>query len=636
MGNLFINSISYIGDKYFYNSPNFKSGVNIIEGENGNGKSTFMNLIYFCLGGDVKKFNPSESNTEKHELITKDINNYVELDILINNDRYILRRSIGKNFISISDSKGNIETYSINRNENSVIFSDWILSKLGIRILDIYQGSNTFKLNIKDLFRLIYHDQNPDPKKVFKSPDVNSFISDSEYIRKLIFRVLLGKSFEEYYEKLGSLLKSDNDKKIAQSLYNEFDKLSTQLYSDNSEILNLEYLKLKIDELNSQLQKLNETRELLKANRPNESDSAWKEIDLIKSEIITIEIELQNFKEKYNNESQEFHKYERYRGGIIKEVTQLNKIIHAHKTLEVFTPNSCPFCLGEMKRVKDQCYCGNSIEEETFEKFIFSSDEYWDLLKARKKSVETVDLVISAVKLDIITIDEKINYLSNKSDRLKSEIREKLSKVDQTNIDVEKLNEIDDKSLSVKNEIQILLKKLEFEEKLKGYKSNLEQKEQEYKRLLSASKILEIKANQEMESTVRDFNEEYNSLMMATLKDCRSAKIDSDSYDPIIDGGIYREASARVSIRFNYYLTILKMALKNPEIKFPRFLMIDTPQTAGIDTEELKKLIGQLSELKQEHYQVILTTAHGLYPNDLKDSVVERLSDNDKLLKVKV
>ena len=166
--------------------------------------------------------------------------------------------------------------------------------------------------------------------------------------------------------------------------------------------------------------------------------------------------------------------------------------------------------------------------------------------------------------------------------------------------------------------------------------TNLEQKEQEYKRLLSASKILEIKANQEMESTVRDFNEEYNSLMMATLKDCRSAKIDSDSYDPIIDGGIYREASARVSIRFNYYLTILKMALKNPEIKFPRFLMIDTPQTAGIDTEELKKLIGQLSELKQEHYQVILTTAHGLYPNDLKDSVVERLSDNDKLLKVKV
>ncbi len=634
MGNLLVNTVSYIGDKYFYNSPEFTQGINIIEGENGNGKSTLMNLIYYCLGGDVKSFNSTHS--EKHLIITDDTNNYVELNISIDNEKYILRRSIGHNYISTSNSFGDIETYSINRNENPIIFSDWILEKLSISVLDIYQGTNSFKLNIKDIFRLIFHDQNPDPKKVFKSPDAESFISDSEYVRKLIFRMLLGKKFEEYYNSLGKLKKAENDKKVAQSLLNEFELISSQLYSDENEVLNIDHLKVEISELNDQLSRLIESRELLRIQRPIEANSAWKDIDSIKSSLLQIELNLQSKKDDLNKHYQDLNKYEKYKIGLIKEVTQLNKIIHAHKTLEIFSQNSCPFCHGELKREENNCYCGNDIKEETFEKFFFSSDEYWDLLKARKKSVETVDLVIDSTKKEIERYELIINADTEKSDFFRFELKNKLSHIDRANIDIDKLNEVDDKSLEVKNSIQNLEKKLDFEEKFLGYKSSFEKLDNLYKGFSRDTKILELTSNKEMESIVSDFNKIYDTFMTATLKNCRSAKIDSDSYDPVIDGGVYREASSRVSIRLNYFLTILKMSLDNQEVKHPKYLMIDTPQTAGLDPDELKKLLSQMIVFGEKNFQVILTTGHGLYPDEFKSNVKITLTDEDKLLKPRV
>lgn len=92
-------------------------------------------------------------------------------------------------------------------------------------------------------------------------------------------------------------------------------------------------------------------------------------------------------------------------------------------------------------------------------------------------------------------------------------------------------------------------------------------------------------------------------------------KIDDD-YMPIIDNGAYREKSATVPIRMMYFFTLLSMALKYPKIKHPKFLLMDTPEEAGIDdiTEniELFDVALELSKNnkneKVKDYQFILTT----------------------------
>ncbi len=56
MGNLVIKKVKYDGEKYYFSSPEFTSGINIIEGDNGSGKSTLCYFIEYCLGGDIKFF----------------------------------------------------------------------------------------------------------------------------------------------------------------------------------------------------------------------------------------------------------------------------------------------------------------------------------------------------------------------------------------------------------------------------------------------------------------------------------------------------------------------------------------------------------------------------------------------------
>ena len=162
MGMLAIRKVTYHGDKYYFESPYLNNGIVILDGDNGHGKSTFMDLIYFGIGGKVQRFNKNDKKiADKHNEIYNDTNNYVELEVQINGEIYEFTRQFTENTIYIEDNCENVIETNINRNSNegNIIFSDWILGKLGVGIFDITQGTRSLKLEFTDLMRLIYHDQ---------------------------------------------------------------------------------------------------------------------------------------------------------------------------------------------------------------------------------------------------------------------------------------------------------------------------------------------------------------------------------------------------------------------------------------------------------------------------------------------
>ena len=189
MGSLRINKVVYNGDNYYFESPIFSENIILIEGDNGTGKTTFCNLIYYGLGGRVKEFLKEEART--HKEIVNDTNNYVDLFISINTKNYHLRRFIGDNDITISPfvapednpldesltdtnllNLDGVELLPVNRNSGNRVFSDWLLEKLNISVIELYQGYSTFKVNFTELFRLIYHDQQPNPELIYKQIDI--------------------------------------------------------------------------------------------------------------------------------------------------------------------------------------------------------------------------------------------------------------------------------------------------------------------------------------------------------------------------------------------------------------------------------------------------------------------------------
>ena len=265
MGLMRVNKLVYEGEKYHFVSKEFNKNIILIEGDNGTGKSTFCNLIYFALGGEVPIFR--RSNDKRHDEITSDIDNYVDLYISINDGSYLLRRYFGDNEVTIipykrlvekvySEDKQTLleekiryalsedetEIYPVNRSKDSSVFSDWILGQLDVSVVELFHGYNTFKINISDLMRLIYHDQQPNPEGIYKKPDTNStYVSDSELVRKAIFELLVGKAYSEYYDSIVEEKKLAREKSLAKEVVNEYTLLADKMRK-NCEAKNVSFL----------------------------------------------------------------------------------------------------------------------------------------------------------------------------------------------------------------------------------------------------------------------------------------------------------------------------------------------------------------------------------------------------------
>lgn len=638
MANLLITKVAYKGDSYSFESPTLSNGLSIVYGPNGSGKSTFINFIYYVMGGRVDEF--SASNKETHYEITRDTNNYVVLDVQIDDIKYQLKRFLNRNDITIIDQDGGITFLPINRSKNEKnIFSDWMLEKLGINIIEVYQGINNFKINLRDLFRLIFHNQEGNPKKIYKPSDSDNPIADSELLRKIIFELLLGKTYSDYYGYLAQFKETERNRNIKKGMLEEYIQISRAL-SEKEEDLNLKFLNEKKVENEEQLVRLYNYRDSIKIQK-QDNNFAFGEIAEIKSKLANDEMTLNDLERKTREIVIELSKLNRLKDYIIVEVTQIKKIVHTHEKLNLFSADTCPYCLRPVDRQSGHCVCGKEIEESQYERFFYRSDEYIDILKSKQKSVETINDAIASYH-------REKEALGSKSEELKSNIlvgRNKilnLLKNLDNNGNLSKITEIDDQILKVREVIDKLNQRIEIELKRESLQKNLDESNSTLDSIKEKLQQLELESKQDMKDKITEFNSIYNELMVSTLKYCRNARIDSENYMPIIDDGVYKEASASVSMRLMYYFSLLYMSLTNDDVKFPRFLLIDTPATAGIDWENLIKCLQQISKFYEtkKSFQIILSTGidkkddTGLYPAEYETKVVIKLTDGDgRLLK---
>ena len=412
MGLMRVNKLVYEGNKYYFESKEFDKNIILIEGDNGTGKSTFCNLIYFALGGEVPIFR--RSNDKRHDEITSDSNNYVDLYISINDGSYLLRRYFGDNDITIipyerkvektfsADKKtlleekvnfvlfeDKTEIYAVNRSKESYIFSDWILGKLEISVVELFHGYNTFKINISDLMRLIYHDQQPNPENIYKKPDTNStYVSDSELVRKAIFELLVGKSYSDYYDSIVEEKKLSREKYLAKEVVNQYTLLADKIRK-NGEAKNASFLQKDILDKENQIEKLHNARMAFKRNRSG-SNTVNQDIESCKTALIDCELKLSRLKENLVSVLDERYKLNLIRSESASEIIRIEKVIFSHDQLNLFTADTCPYCLSQVNRTEGHCFCGASIEEKQYERFFYTSKEYKDILKAKIKALSTI------------------------------------------------------------------------------------------------------------------------------------------------------------------------------------------------------------------------------------------------------
>ncbi|WP_078393438.1 ATP-binding protein [Shouchella patagoniensis] len=634
MGYLEIKKLYYKGDNYYYESPLLKKGLNIIEGENGSGKSTFSNLISYGLGNYVREFDDRER--KKHTEIVGDTNNYVYILLNINQTSYKLKRffnvDVHKIFV---DEDGEIQDYLIHRpNSDVTIFSDWLLKKLGIPVIDFFQGTTKSKLNFSDLFRLIYYDQKTVAEKIYKdSRSDGNFVSDSEFMRKVIFQMLTGHEFSEYYKLIGKINNEKRLKNILKAKEEGFIDVASELGFYDLKDSSAEIIKKEIDSKQLQLKRLEIYETALLTPKKEPIDSLNK-VKNIKKEMIDAEVEIEGLRERKNRLFKEINNIKNLIENTILEVTHIKKIILTHEELSLFSPDTCPYCLNKVVREESHCICGQKVSENEYEKFFYSTDEYLGILKSKQKSVETLKIAIKSCNEEITDVDSNLQQL-NKEKKMKMDLIKEAKK------DIDRGTNIVDikQSVNKKNVLREEIVASEQHYKIKkNYDSIAKQyslKEETLSDLNREMNERKAAAQEEIKEKVIEFNEIYSSLLMGVQIDIRKAKIDKDNYMPVINEGQYKEASVDVPVRLMYFLTLLKMSIKDDSIPFPRFLLIDTPESLGIDQENLEKAISQFP-IEENKFQVILTTGISKYPDEFSlYKKGESLTKQSKLLKKK-
>lgn len=630
MSNLLVKQVKYFGERYSYSSPTLTSGINILEGENGAGKTTFSSLLYFGLGGNVKWFR--DDTSEKHIEITGDKSNYVEITIVINNEIYIVTRYVYKFEVNIV-SPTDVITLPINRSiNNSFTFSDWLLGKLNIKVVEIYQGTEFYKLNFLDLFRLMYHDQITPVDKIYKRPDNENYISDSGIIRKAIFEILTGNSFDEYYNSIANYRKALDEQTTMKSLIQNFEYLnvdsSTLFEGKNSYNLNLD-----LGEMISQIEKLENYRESINDNVTSIKTST-EILSQKRQKFSEYEEKVFGFKKEKSNIVLEYSRVKRVRENVVLEVTHLKKIIITNENLNLFSPDTCPICLKTANREPEKCICGNDVSDEQYQKFFYTKEEYFNILKSKQKNIETLDIALKGYEDDIKYLGDKVSSFEIKLEEMRGEINQ-LTKGRRVIKNIE-LKEVNDKILELEKGISQIQQQIKIElkrEELESKRASLGTKVEDAKRIMDEKKI---ESSKSMDEILESFNTKYLSLMTKALFGCTSARISSDDYMPIINGGTYKEASSNVSKRLMYYLTLFHLSLID-KIKFPKFLLIDTPENMGIDNDNFISTMRLINELGNENHsikegQIILTTGLNKYPIEFKDFIFQTIYKKNKLL----
>ena len=554
----------------------------------------------------------------------------------------MLNRKIPSSYISVYDVKRKSYTsYNIARNgdiyeKEKKTFSDWILEKLNIGITEVSQFSTNHKINFDDLFRLMYYDQKTPSGEIIGGFGIKSmdYFKNSSIMKRSIFEILISDYFKEYYntyyeikDKLKEKEEIKETKKSIQSLIegvvretnlDKIEDIEEVISYNKDEIERLK--KIRETHINSNYENSIEENNELNIDRIN---SIQEEISLLTMKKNKLEIDIEEIQEEIN-------KAQYVRKNLEDDINYLDRILFTSKMYNIINDDTCPFCLEKINENGGKCICG-SDKYLDYEKFIYSDVEYLKMMKSKIKGLRTTNYTIESCEEELKEILSKHKYIEEKLKYLLMSIKE-ISAELVSGIDFKSVDMLTEEIMLLKEELielEVLKSKLDNLDNVNKNIANLENKLDSLRKKLDE---LEIQKSDIISKNLKIFFDKYY-LWITEFYDDKKINISLDrDYKPVVK--FYREESFSVPKRFFYYLSLLNLSLKK-NINYPRFLLIDTLKSAGIDVPRLRNLIPYLNELEGEEYQVIMTCGYEEYDNSLNWNIIDELSDENKLLKLK-
>ncbi|TBV00006.1 hypothetical protein DNJ95_02245 [Stutzerimonas kirkiae] len=586
----------------------FHKGVNIIRGANSVGKSTIMDFLFNCLGGDIAEDRWNE------EAQTCDA---VFAEIELNGHILTIHRSVqpGKKppmsffdgsyeQLRVANSAAVWQNYGINRTDEKLSFSQQLFELL---CWPHSQTDDFASLTIHQILRLIYVDQGTAVNKILRA-EHSTF--DKPSMRQAIGDFLLGLDDLGIYALKQQLSKAES----------EFAKIDGQLdsiykYISPSEgVLREASLNSVIENASLELKELLAQRDMLLA-QPDESasDTALKaKAEQSSREIADLTKEIDIRTSKQAEIVNEIVESELFIAAIESRIKALKESRAAYDFFGEVRFKFCPSCLSALSDSgKEQCHlCKTELDNNSREaSYLAALNEL-----AFQKKESTKVLIELRTKLS-----EHAHYLSSKQRALQTVKSNHITALRMSSDYVFKLNELSAKIGSIEERIKNYDTKTKLVAAVEGLikkKQSLNATILELDEQIKASKAQNSSRRESIECNLSDKTVELlkqDGGFEPAFNVAQSVMFDFGKDFMLVDGRSKFSASSETILKNSFHLAILLESLEDESMRYPRLFLLDNTEDKGMGPDRSQNfqrvLVEALAKHDKKTYQVIMTTS---------------------------
>ncbi len=589
-----INSIKVSGEySLFYEF----SRVNILLGENGTGKSTFMKLILYGLGVKIPDFIEEISKFKLCDSLCIDFETK-------QNKRYsVVRKLPSVDMVTIIpyNEQGELENEEIGI-LNLAEYSDFLLEEEGYsKEVISYGNGKTATFRYRFLLRTAVVDQSTQHSKVLANLGsvANDYISNQTLVNKAIIEKVLELNNEDA-QKIRLELKENE--KIRTEINNKikfYKEILERFRNDNEKV------PYKIDRVIEEMEKLNQKREEL----AKEKYSVLLKLEHVgdanlEKNIVGVRGELNRLKEERTKYKLELIDVDGVLKKLDKELQELKRNIASKIVIQNIPVSICPVCFSKISEEKvnaglcDNCH--NSSNEDILQSLAMYKRMIEDSITEANTLKEEYGDKLSQIEKNIKEKEKKLrkeeekyfNKLTDMREPIKTLITEITDEIDSITNRYYLLREL---LFNLKENNELKTEKKELDLKIKNLHEELDQANKK-----DSNAVLIYMKWQEL------FKKIFHEVYMSD----NSTRISGDDYMPIIDDNPITQVSSesmKLVARLAYVLSLfeLETVLKKEKINSIGFILFDSPKDKDLDLDKYEEFLKSLSDAKNG--QIFLT-----------------------------
>lgn len=620
---MWIDSLKVTGE--YYLEYTF-GATNILLGENGTGKSTFVKLLLYILGVDIPDFIDEISKYRFCDWVC------AEITTKTNNKFRIMRKLPYADMIMVTPYENGMPNDDDILILNLEDYSNFLLDEEQYSKEKIgYGNGQQASFRYRFILRTAVVDQTTPHGKILASlgGSGNDYISNQGLINKAIIEDILKRNNSEEKRirlELKSKEKERTSLRAKESLYKEL----LNEYSNADE----KYPKL-IDavdkEMNQILQEKDnlstqQYRTLVKLEHISDKNT--------EKEIVALRAKLNKLKEKQTKAKLEMLDIEDVLKKLHAELKDLKSNIAATTILKNIPVTICPVCLSELNEMEIEsglCHnCKEHSKEDVLEKVAIYKKMVEDSIKEAKSLIEQNDVLLKDVNDEIRDKTKKLNMLQEKYFNKLEEIKEPLECLIQ----------------EIKDKIDVVTGRYY---RLSELRKNLFEKNRltsEKDRLTQEIKILREELEEASKKSSNDilifekWKTLYEDIFKEIFSQTCSVSISSEDYMPIINDNTMNRISSesmKLVARLSYVLSLYKLQsyLENDIVNSVGLVIFDSPKDKDLDNDKYRKFLKIVADNSEG--QVFLTGS--VMEREIYEEAFDKgcffnfLTEDDRLLK---